>query len=146
MNDRSAIEDLFEDLYGFRPKKEGRAYEMLAGAPPFQAEKPTALALMHMREEPPPLAVRNPQVPPQLERIVRKVLSKEPSARYRTADQLAHGLGEYRTLSEQMTGWQSAVPGHPSTVQIPIDYVTKPESRLISKAIPGWRVLTRKER
>ena len=38
-------------------------YEMLTGAPPFQAEKPTALALMHMREDPPPMAVRNPQVP-----------------------------------------------------------------------------------
>jgi len=117
-------------------------YEMLAGAPPFQAEKPTALALMHMREEPPPLAVRNPQVPPQLERIVRRVLSKEPSARYRTADQLAHGLQEYRTLSEQMTGWQPAVPGHLSTVQIPLDYVTKPEPLPVSKAVPGWVVWT----
>ncbi len=31
-------------------------YEMLAGAPPFQAEKSTALALKHLRDEPPPLA------------------------------------------------------------------------------------------
>jgi len=85
-------------------------YEMLAGAPPFQAEKPAALALMHMREEPPPLAVRNPQVPPQLEWIIRKVLAKEPSARYRTADQLAHVLEEYRRHGEQVTGWQPVTP------------------------------------
>ncbi len=85
-------------------------YEMLAGAPPFQAEKSAALALMHMREEPPPLAVRNPQVPPQLEWIIRKVLAKEPAARYRTADQLAHVLEEYRRHGEQATGWQPVTP------------------------------------
>lgn len=88
-------------------------YEMLSGTLPFQAEKPAALALMHMREEPPPLAGRNPQVPPQLEWIVRKVLAKEPAVRYRTAEQLAHVLNEYRKHSEQLTGWQPAVPSPP---------------------------------
>ena len=83
-------------------------YEMLSGSPPFHAEKPAALALMHMREEPAPLAVRNPQVPPQLEWIIRKVMAKEPSARYRTADQLGHVLEEYRKHGEQVTGWQPA--------------------------------------
>ncbi len=84
-------------------------YEMLAGAPPFQAENPTALAMMHLREEPPPLGVRNPYVPPRLEWIVRKVLSKEPAARYRTAEQLAHVLEDYRLQVEQPTGWQPTV-------------------------------------
>ncbi len=81
-------------------------YEMLSGLPPFQAEKPAALALMHMREDPPPLGARNPQTPAQLEWIIRKVLSKEPAARYRTAEQLAHVLKEYSRQSEQQTGWQ----------------------------------------
>ena len=80
-------------------------FEMLTGKPPFHAEKPTALALMHMREEPPPPSTFNPQVPPQLEWIVRKILAKEPSARYRTAEQLAVVLQEYRTHGEQVTGF-----------------------------------------
>ncbi len=84
-------------------------YEMLAGTLPFHAEKSTALALMHMREEPPPLAVRNPQVPPRLEWIIRKVLSKEPAARYRTAGQLAHILKEYQNQGEQETSFQPTV-------------------------------------
>ncbi|NLE44102.1 MAG: Stk1 family PASTA domain-containing Ser/Thr kinase [Chloroflexi bacterium] len=88
-------------------------YEMLAGVPPFQAEKATALALMHMREEPPALALRNTQVPPQLEWVIRKVLTKEPSARYRTAEQLAHVLEEYRRHGEQRTGTQPALAGAP---------------------------------
>ena len=91
-------------------------YEMLAGSPPFQAEKPTALALKHMREDPPSLMVRNPQTPRQLEQIIRKILAKEPSARYRTARQLAHILKEYHKHSEQMTGRQAAIsePPQPS--------------------------------
>jgi serine/threonine protein kinase len=85
-------------------------YEMLTGTPPFQAERPAALALMHMREIPQSLTLQNPQVPSQLERIVYQVLSKEPAARYRTAGQLAHVLEEYRRQSEQLTGWQPTVP------------------------------------
>jgi tRNA A-37 threonylcarbamoyl transferase component Bud32 len=85
-------------------------YEMLAGKPPFRAEKTAALALMHMRDEPPPLTARNPQVPPQLEWIIRKVLDKEPSARYRNAEQLALVLEEYREHGEQVTGWQPVAP------------------------------------
>lgn len=81
-------------------------YEMLAGSPPFQAESPTGLAMKHLREEPPPLTMHNSQVPPRLEWIVRKLLSKEPSARYRTAEQLVHVLEEYRLQVEQPTGWQ----------------------------------------
>ncbi len=109
-------------------------YEMLAGLPPFQAEKPAALALMHMREEPPPLAVRNPYVPSQLEWIIRKVLAKEPSARYRTAEQLAHILEEYRRHSEQMTGWQPAVPGRPPATSVPLGYAAEAEPPPASQA------------
>jgi len=99
-------------------------YEMLAGTPPFQAENPTALAMKHLREEPTPLTVHNPQVPPRLEWIVRKVLSKEPSARYRTAEQLAHVLEEYQLQVEQPTGWQPAVVSPPA-----IDSNDEPPSR-----------------
>jgi len=90
-------------------------YEMLAGSPPFQADTPTGLAMKHLRDEPPPLAVRNPLVPPRLEWIVRKLLSKEPSARYRTAEQLVHVLEEYRMHVEQPTGWQEPVSWHQPT-------------------------------
>lgn len=100
-------------------------YEMLTGVPPFQAEKPAALALMHMREEPQPLAALNPLVPPQLDWIVRKLLAKEPSARYRNAEQLAHVLEEYRKHGEQATGWQPAV--HPADYTRPVPPAHSPE-------------------
>ncbi|MBN1978171.1 MAG: Stk1 family PASTA domain-containing Ser/Thr kinase [Anaerolineae bacterium] len=108
-------------------------YEMLAGRPPFQAEKTAALALMHMRDEPTPLAARNPQVPPQLEWIIRKVMAKEPAARYRNAEQLAHVLEEYRKHGEQATGWQPAVPtpaGRAEVDRQPVEPEPEPEPEL----------------
>ena len=76
-------------------------YEMLTGHPPFEAETGMGVALKHLREEPVPLRQLNPDVPLQVERIVRKVLTKEPAARYRTADQLGRILDSYRRLSEE---------------------------------------------
>jgi tRNA A-37 threonylcarbamoyl transferase component Bud32 len=84
-------------------------YEMLAGTPPFQAEKPTALALMHMRGDPPPLSVRCPGLPPQLESIVRKALAKEPGERYATAGQLSRVLRDYMKQGVEATGAQPPV-------------------------------------
>ena len=94
-------------------------YEMLTGSPPFRADNPTALAMKHLHEEPPRLGGRNPQVPPRLEQIVHKTLSKEPSARYRTAAQLASVLEAYQSQVEQPTSWQAAVAPAPPRASLP---------------------------
>ena len=89
-------------------------YEMLTGRLPFQADSPAALALKHLTEEPPPITDLNPQVPLQVAQIIHKVLSKEPAARYRTADQLGSILQNYRIESEQATSVESVSPGVPA--------------------------------
>ncbi len=75
-------------------------YEMLTGALPFNATTATELARMHLDVQPPLLTEMLPDMSPTLEQILLKVLSKEPSARYRTADQLGRVLlnfGDART-------------------------------------------------
>ena len=84
-------------------------YEMLTGRLPFEGESGVALALKHLREEPTPVNELNPHVPEGLARIVHKVLSKEPSARYRTASQLAQILINYHRAGEAMTTIQQPV-------------------------------------
>jgi serine/threonine-protein kinase len=79
-------------------------YEVLAGRLPFVASTQQALAMMHLRDEPPRLTLFNPALPETLERIVHKVLAKEPSARYRTADQLGRILISYRERGLETTG------------------------------------------
>ncbi len=83
-------------------------FEMLSGRIPFTAETQTALALKHIQEQPPMVGTLNFAVPEQLELIVDKVLSKEPSGRYRTAGQLGRVLSTYRSSSQAETG-----PGAP---------------------------------
>lgn len=85
-------------------------FEMLAGRLPFVASTQQALALMHLREEPPRLSLFNEQVPETLERIVHKVLAKEPSARYRTADQLGRILISFRQQGEALVLGSGSTP------------------------------------
>lgn len=67
-------------------------YEMLTGLLPFQATTATSLARLHVEQEAPLLSETLPEVSPALEKILTKILSKEPSQRYRTADQLGRVL------------------------------------------------------
>jgi serine/threonine protein kinase len=67
-------------------------YEMLTGSLPFQAATAADLARLHVEEEPPLLSEALTDISPTLEQILTKILSKEPSQRYRTADQLGRVL------------------------------------------------------
>jgi serine/threonine-protein kinase len=59
---------------------------------------------MHRQEKPVPLRQINPTIPEPLEEITLKVLSKEPSSRYRTADQLGRVLLSFGNLNQDITG------------------------------------------
>ena len=67
-------------------------YEMLTGRLPFVAQDSAELARMHREDTPVAPRYYNNSIPSTLEEIVLKVLSKEPTARYRTADQLGRLL------------------------------------------------------
>ena len=79
-------------------------YEMLTGRLPFESKDSTELARMHRDEIPLPPRRLNPAIPESLEEITLKVLSKEPSARYRTADQLGRVLLSFGHLNQDKTG------------------------------------------
>ncbi len=72
-------------------------YELLTGTTPFNATSADELARLHLTARPLAISEYVPDVPPALEEIVMKVLSKEPSARYRTADQLGRVLQNFGT-------------------------------------------------
>jgi tetratricopeptide (TPR) repeat protein/predicted Ser/Thr protein kinase len=67
-------------------------YEALSGRHPFRAK--TFLTTSHkvLKEIPPPLDATNRAVPPEIDRIIAKMLAKDPAGRYPTAAELAAEL------------------------------------------------------
>jgi serine/threonine-protein kinase len=88
-------------------------YEILTGTPPFTAQSADELARLHISARPLPLSEYVPDVPPALEEIVMKVLSKEPAMRYRTADQLGRVLEKFGTAPAPVKLAKEAVPSQP---------------------------------
>ncbi len=85
-------------------------YEMLTGTLPFNSDNPTELARLHREASPTPPRQLNPDIPGSLEQIILKVLSKEPSSRYRSADQLGRILVNFSTQARQYSPSSSPTP------------------------------------
>ncbi len=80
-------------------------YESLAGKHPFRAEGFLETCERILHQDPVPLRQLNPQVPEELERLVTKMLAKDPAERHAAAAEI---LAELRTLERLF-----AVPGEP---------------------------------
>lgn len=70
-------------------------YECLVGAPPFRAETTTATIQQLVSREPLPPRRLNPNIPSDLETICLKCLTKAPTQRYASADELADDLRRF---------------------------------------------------
>ncbi len=70
-------------------------YEMLCGAPPFEAEYQAAVLYNIVNEQPVPLARRRSDVSEQLDDVVSKALAKNPAERYQSMEALLADLARY---------------------------------------------------
>jgi serine/threonine-protein kinase len=107
-------------------------YEVLTGALPFTAPTSEELARMHLEAAPIPPSEYVPDLPPALEQIILKVLSKEPAARYRTADQLGRVLlrfGTQRDAAAAPPPALSLTPEAASTYQRPETQPSQAQTR-----------------
>ncbi|HSN94015.1 MAG TPA: protein kinase [Anaerolineaceae bacterium] len=100
-------------------------YELLVGNLPFTAKDSADLARMHREAIPHPPRLSNLQIPQALDDLVMKVLAKEPSSRYRTADQMGRVLQNLyesdpslRRANSYMTQGYNVMSGRPLPVSV----------------------------
>jgi len=75
-------------------------YEMLTGQKPFKGETSTDTIVSVVNKEPPPITAYKDDLPPELEWIVSKTLSKELDGRYQTAKELRADLAKIKKRVE----------------------------------------------
>ncbi len=111
-------------------------YEMATGQRPFRAELGPELSSDILNKAPVPLGRLNPDLPPELERIVLKCLEKDPENRYQSAKEL---MVDLRRLT-------SSGPSITSSAQrpLPLGSAPSPSRRwvlgLALVAVPGLLV------
>jgi hypothetical protein len=98
------------------------AYEWLAGRRPFTGTSALEIALKHQQDPVPPLGNANPDaylgIYPEIERVVRKALAKDPRKRFATVQAFAEALSEaMREVPGQQGSTALSYRGH-------LDYVT----------------------
>ena len=72
-------------------------FELLTGEPPFTGDTPVAVAYQHVREDPRRPSEVNPNIPPELDSVVLKALSKNPANRYQSAGEMRADLVRVRS-------------------------------------------------
>ncbi|ANY06721.1 serine/threonine-protein kinase [Pseudonocardia sp. HH130630-07] len=82
-------------------------YECLAGVRPFRAESAVAVAMMQVRDEPPPLPS---ELPERVRELISAVLVKEPDQRYTDGGEFAEAVAAVRR------GHRPPPPGIPAPV------------------------------
>ncbi|HWM91181.1 MAG TPA: LpqB family beta-propeller domain-containing protein [Thermoanaerobaculia bacterium] len=112
-------------------------YEMVTGRRPFLGDHESALQHAIQTGEPEPLAKLRPDAPPEVERIVRLLLAKDPARRYPTADA---AVADLRLLAGGSSGsmpTQATVPV-PALRRAPWLWAAGAAALLVLAALGGY--------
>jgi serine/threonine protein kinase len=71
-------------------------FEMLTGKQPFKADSPLAVAMQHVTKEIPSPREYVPEIPDEVERIVRRATSRNPNERYPSMKEFIEDLTQVR--------------------------------------------------
>jgi len=77
-------------------------YEMLTGRPPYTGDSIPALCASLLNDLPQPMRTLRPDVPLELEDIIRHCLAKNRVDRYGTVSELARALAQFGSVSSQL--------------------------------------------
>jgi len=75
-------------------------YEMVTGRPPFRGDDPVKVIFSHINDLPMMPQKLAPEIPPALERVILKLLAKDPDQRYQSASELFQALKSVKEAAE----------------------------------------------
>ena len=87
---------------------------MLAGERPFKGDGPGSFLSAILRDTPTSVTTLNPACPPELARIVKRSLVKDPDRRYQSAKDLRNELDELKQELDSGELLETATAGAPA--------------------------------
>ena len=93
-------------------------YHMATGRPPFPGEDPVKVIFSHINDIPMKPGRINPEIDAELERIILKLLRKDPDERYQSAEKLKKALQSIGEVEERLAVAKPGVAVQP-TVGLP---------------------------
>ncbi|GGK57169.1 serine/threonine-protein kinase [Nocardia camponoti] len=121
-------------------------FKLLTGQNPYPATMPAMVMMGHLHEPPPSVTAIRPDLPPAIDRVIAKVMAKDPAHRYNTcreflADAYAALYGT--PMQAPMSAGYSTAPGIPlaspvtaATMPVAPSWSTDPSRQVVGYAQP----------
>ena len=105
-------------------------YEALTGVLPVQADNPTGVLVKILTEQPPPPSSVNPGIPPAVEQVILRAMTKDPGLRYGSCRELSKALQDASGIMDGSTAYLAAAAASAGM----------PAARPPTGAVPGMPV------
>jgi len=124
-------------------------YEAVCGRTPFTADDPASILYMHVHEDPRPPRTHNPDIHPEMENLILKLMAKKPDQRPSNARVLKERVirlqrllrGEVTVMEELPRGGVGLPQALPEAV--PMEPTPGQPVSVLTADIPAFSILTR---
>lgn len=126
-------------------------YEAVCGRTPFTADDPASILYMHVHEEPRNPRSHNPDIHPEVEKMILRLMSKEPDKRPSNARILKEHLIKLQRLLRgettvvEMTAVSQGGVGLPQAlpIAVPLEPSSNQSVSVLTADVPAFNLLTR---